>query len=959
MRLTLRLHHLPVAIALVVVAVVWLLVEAQQRRAHDTALRGEVLRSMADVRTRLENGILGSTQLVRGLIATLQTEPDLTAARWAELVDGIMDGDTDTLRHVVAAPGMVIRHVHPLSGNEAVIGLNYLDHPGQGAAAIRARDTGRVVIAGPVDLVQGGRGLIARFPVDVATPDGGTRFWGLVAAVMDYDVILSAAGLDNTTGPIAFALTGRDATGPDGELFYGSPRVLEDRPVTGLVILPEGSWGIAAVPRNGWAAHPPPMTALRVFLGVGALLILVPGFVMGQLMAERSANVGRLKHTNAALKGQMAALERARAEQQRTENRLRDALGRAETATARFEDVARLSGSWVWEQDADGRYTHLSDSYRHVTGIPPSALIGKTWAELFANRPDIHASADWDRLAAIYARREPFTDFLHRGWAAEGREVWMLISGAPRLDERGRFAGYRGAGRDVTTLQQARAAADEASRAKSMFLATMSHEIRTPLNGVLGMAEVLEGSVTEPEQRQMIATIRDSGESLMRILNDILDLSKIEAGKMELEATEFDPADVVARIADLHRPTAREKGLGLILDIEGAEGGGGIPLRHGDAIRVGQILHNLIGNAVKFTETGSVTVRLVNRPGAPLRLSVEDTGIGMSQDQIARIFDEFTQADGGITRRYGGTGLGLSIVRRLAGMMGGTVTIEPRPGGGSTVRVLLPLDEIALPPEDVAARITARLDASAPPPVAAPARAPDSAPPAAPVSRPPPLVLRKADAAAPSVPSPARPSLRAPAPAPAAEKPAPDAPPAAAAPRPAPAPPAAPAAPRPAVPAGLNGMRLLAADDNATNKLVLKAMLRDTGIELTLVENGQQAVDACAAGDFDLLLLDISMPVMDGPTALGLIRAAAQAAGRLPPPAIAFTANVMAHQVAAYREAGFADCVAKPLKREVLLDRLDRNRRSPEAAILAAAGIGPTQPAAGPARESVTAKVPG
>ena len=834
MRFTLRFNHLPAALAILVIALVWFVAEAQQRKAHQTALRGEVLVAMGEVRARLENSINGSVQLVRGLVATLRTEPDMGPERWWALSEGLL-AQAPHLINIGGAPDMIIRFNYPPQGNEAAIGLNYLEHPDQREAALRARDTGELVLAGPVDLIQGGRGFIGRFPVHVPGPDGEERFWGLVSVVMDADAVLSAARIGDHRLPISLALTGRDATGPAGPRFFGEEYILAGSPVRGEVLLPHGSWGIAAVPRGGWDAHPPDMTALRLAMLGASLVILIPSLIMGRLLGERQDNVNRLQHSNAALKGQMAALERARAEQQRTEARLREALTRAETATARFQDVAKVSGSWVWEQDADLRFTYVSDSYRYLTGIPSEALVGKTRAEVFADRPEVLGSADWADLERRLARREPFSEFLYRAWCADNREIWITISGTPIYDASGRFAGYRGAGKDVTTLQQARAAADEASRAKSMFLANMSHEIRTPLNGVLGMAEVLQGVLVEPEQQRMIATIRESGEALMRILNDILDLSKIEAGRMELESAPFRPASVAGRIAALHRLVAAEKGLELDIETDEPE-----PLlREGDAMRLGQILHNLIGNAEKFTEKGRIRVRVANRAGQPLFITVNDTGIGMTPEQIERIFDEFAQADGGISRRYGGTGLGLSIVRRLVEMMGGTITIDATPGRGSYVRVELPLPE--------------RMDQAA---------AQDG----------------RSETAAVDDDGMA-----------------------------------------------MDGLRLLAADDNATNKLVLKAMLRGTGIELTLVENGQQAVDACARNRFDLILLDISMPVMDGPTALSLIRRQAEEAGREPPPAIAFTANVMAHQVAGYLEGGFSDWIAKPLKREVLLERIRRN----------------------------------
>ncbi|MDP1667852.1 PAS domain S-box protein [Phaeovulum sp.] len=497
----------------------------------------------------------------------------------------------------------------------------------------------------------------------------------------------------------------------------------------------------------------------------------------------------------------------------------------AERAAAeqRFLDIAAVSEGWFWEQDADLRFTYLSSTkFVDAVGEPGYSIIGKTRDEWINSDPEVLAGADWADLTAKCAARQPFRNFVYRGPSQPGRQSrWLQISGTPIFDAEGAFKGYRGVGSDVTQLSLAKAQAEAANRAKSTFLANMSHEIRTPLNGVLGMAELLESALLDKAHQRMIGTIRESGETLLNILNDILDMSKIEAGKLTLEQFPFQPTELARRVEDLHSLRAQEKGLGF----EVLTGAGADQWRIGDPHRLRQVLHNLVGNAIKFTERGEVTIKLSGKKDAPLIIEVRDSGIGMTPEQIATLHEEFSQADTTITRRYGGTGLGMAITTKLVEMMGGTITVTSSPGVGTTIRLKLPL----------------------------------------PVSEQP-NALAEAEAPLTS----------------------------------------------------LAGIRVLAADDNAINRTVLEAMLQRKGADVTMVEDGLRAVNAWAAGHFDIVLLDISMPVMDGMTALHEIRDREAASGASEVPIIAVTANAMSHQVAEYLMSGFDSCLAKPVEMAAL-----------------------------------------
>jgi signal transduction histidine kinase len=392
-------------------------------------------------------------------------------------------------------------------------------------------------------------------------------------------------------------------------------------------------------------------------------------------------------------------------------------------------------------------------------------------------------------------------------------------------------------------LRDARRAAEDhalraqaANAAKSDFLATMSHEIRTPLNGVIGMAQVMSGDELSDLQRERLGVVRQSGEALLVLLNDVLDLAKIEAGKLECEAEPFDLHALLCGLEASFSAIAEGKGIGLQLSLSPAAAG----VYRGDPARIRQIVANLLSNAVKFTDAGLIRLAVdcdpADAPYSVVRLAVSDTGIGMPADRLDRLFGKFSQLDASTTRRYGGTGLGLAISRQLAEKMGGSIVAESRLGAGSTFTATLKLERLA----DTALIAETQGDT----PVA---------------------VLD------------------------------PDAP-----------------------------FRVLAAEDNAVNRLVLKTLLEQAGIQPVLVDNGAEAVAAWADGDWDVILMDVQMPIMDGVQAARAIRAREREQRRPRTPIIALTANAMSHQLLEYDAAEMDDCVSKPIQAEALFLALQR-----------------------------------
>jgi PAS domain S-box-containing protein len=393
-------------------------------------------------------------------------------------------------------------------------------------------------------------------------------------------------------------------------------------------------------------------------------------------------------------------------------------------------------------------------------------------------------------------------------------------------------------------LKKALEEAEAANRAKSQFLAVMSHEIRSPLNGVLGMAQAMELDDLPAEQRRRLQVIREAGGVLLDLLNDLLDLSRISAGALQLEDGVVEGALLARHARNLFDGLAADKDLSFEAELDETALG---PWR-GDPTRVRQIVTNLVGNAVKFTERGRIVLRILPEAEG-FRLEVADTGPGIPQTMLGRIFDPFDQLDPSNTRRHGGSGLGLAICRDLARLMGGEITVSSVEGEGSTFTVRLPLAPTQTAPTDQ------------------PAGAGHGALAASPGGRP---------------------------------------------------------------------LRILAAEDNPMNQLVLSTLLGALGVSPVIVGDGAEAVEAWRRSPWDLILMDVQMPVMDGLDATRAIRAAERAEGRAPTPIIALTANAMQHQMEDYRACGMDATVSKPVQVSALLAAIQAATRP--ASISADAG---------------------
>lgn len=366
-------------------------------------------------------------------------------------------------------------------------------------------------------------------------------------------------------------------------------------------------------------------------------------------------------------------------------SQLKQAMRQAEQSEALLKTVIDLLPQRVFWKDRDGRFLGANRNFKADVGFEDIA--GKTDQEV----PWQGAQSDGSQDKHVMEHRQPVLNHVQQLARGDHTE-WRTTSKVPLIDARGDVWGVLGTYEDITSFKvaeaeliKARNSAEDASKAKSEFLATMSHEIRTPMNGVIGFTDLLLQTPLTPEQQSMASTIRDSGRALMTIIDDILDFSRIEAGRISLELTRVDARQIARDALALLQPRAAQKHLQL--DVQWPPAVSSIVL--GDAGRLRQVLVNLASNALKFTDAGRVILRAAEADGM-LRISVEDTGIGITPEQMPRLFAKFTQADSSTTRKYGGAGLGLAISKQLVELMGGQIGAQSEPGVGSTFWFTLP-----------------------------------------------------------------------------------------------------------------------------------------------------------------------------------------------------------------------------------------------------------------------------
>jgi PAS domain S-box-containing protein len=498
--------------------------------------------------------------------------------------------------------------------------------------------------------------------------------------------------------------------------------------------------------------------------------------------------------------------------------------------------MLRISPEAIIVTDAGGRILAFSAGAEDIFGYGASEVIGQSIEILLPVR---YRSAHRQHVDDFSAGRVPGLRMHERaaivGRRRDGEEFPAEASLAKLETPTGE--AFTAIVRDLSErratearLIQAREEAERANVSKSVFLANMSHEIRTPLNGVLGLTGVLARTSLDPKQRKMVGLIESSGRALERLLGDILDLAKLDAGRMSVRDEPFDLAAVILDTAELFRASAAEKGVTLRTKLALGSDGHFV----GDDLRIRQVLSNLVSNAVKFTSQGQVSLsasRVAEAGGVVhVRFVVRDTGIGFSPEVAEVLFERFEQADGSVTRRYGGTGLGLAISKSLVRLMGGTISATAAPGRGATFKVELPLKRVARSVQTLETGGGTGVDSA------------------------------------------------------------------------------------------IRPMRVLLAEDHMVNRMTVELILEHLPLEIVAVEDGLQAVEAFGRDPFDLVLMDMQMPVMDGLSAIRLIRDHELEKGLIRTPICVLTANALSEHREAAKQAGADAFITKPMNARALVD---------------------------------------
>jgi len=619
---------------------------------EEKTLREVVHDQLSTVRAKLEGNINSNIHLAQGLAAVIAEEPDLTQERYAGIARHLFQGRSK-LHNIGAAPDLVIQYMYPIEGNEAVIGLDYRNQADQYDAVKRAIETGEHILAGPVNLVQGGQGFIVRLPVYTDHHNKNkNRFWGVVSAVIDTNKLYQGSGLYSNALKIDIAIRGKDALGENGEIFFGQPNIFATDPVLLDVALPYGSWQIAAIPKGGWSKNMDDVLLFRITLIAMGLLILFPFIILSKTHKKK----------------------------QESDTRLRG--------------LFELSPIGIALNDyKTGRFIEVNDALVAPTGYTTEEFLKLSYWDL---TPPEYTDDEVFQLECLerYRQYGPYEkEYIRKN----GSRYPVLLRGMLIHDMTGRKLIWSII-EDITErkkiesdLVSARDEAVRANKAKSEFLSNMSHELRTPMNAILGFGQLMQmDDQISPRNKDYANEIVKAGDHLLELINDILDLAKIESGRIDMSLEPVSISSVVEESLDLMAAIAKKNKIQILCY-------GAIDTTvTADRVRLKQIILNLLSNAIKYNrEGGNVKINIYSEDKKQLNIAFTDTGTGIPEAQQHDLFQPFNRLGAG-KKAIEGTGIGLALTKRLIEQMNGSIHVDSKVDIGSTFTITLPLSPVAL-----------------------------------------------------------------------------------------------------------------------------------------------------------------------------------------------------------------------------------------------------------------------